>query len=91
MVSSSAAYLWVNVDHVWGAVGVMVFMNQTIVVLMAVAWDIQAEVGGSVGCKLVEWARDLKLLIDNLQRNARKKRRKEQVESKKRRKHKGMY
>lgn len=71
------AYLWVDGEHAGVALGVIVLVNHTVVVLVPVTWDIQAEVGSSaVGWELLEWAGNVKRLIDNLQRDAKEAKKK---------------
>lgn len=66
------AYLWVDGEHAWVALRVIVLVNHTVVVLMPVSWGIRAVVGSSaVDWELLEWAGNLKRLIDNLQRDAK--------------------
>lgn len=63
---SSPAYLWVHGEHVCGAVGVIILMNPSVTVLMAIARYIQAVSSCAVHWVLLKWAGNLKLLKDNL-------------------------
>lgn len=62
------AHLWIDGEHAWGAVWVIVFLKQTLTAAMDVAGIIQAKVCNSaIDWEIFKRARDLKLLIGYLQ------------------------